>query len=224
MAGHADTSSLTQTRRTAPQAPDKYVGLAGWLDPPSRAGTRGIRHPAARCQTLDADAPGPAPRARTRRSNGAGPLGFEGLLWKAADKPRDSMDASEYKHVVLGLIFLKYVTDAFEERHATLEPELVAHTTDLIEADNPSIRGVLPNTYARSRLDQRRLGELVDLSPGISPGSAEHHEKDLLARVYKYFLGKFASAESRQNDDVQPRSQIAGIEPRGRTTAIRRAA
>ena len=46
----------------------------------------------------------------------AEPSGFEDVLWKAADKLRGSMDASEYKHVVLGLIFLKYVEDAFEER------------------------------------------------------------------------------------------------------------
>src|SRR4051794_41161523 len=63
---------------------------------------------------------------RTKKSNGSEPLGFEDLLWKAADKLRGSMDASEYKHVVLGLIFLKYVDDAFEERHTALRNELAA--------------------------------------------------------------------------------------------------
>jgi type I restriction enzyme M protein len=53
------------------------------------------------------------------QSNGAN-LGFEEKLWLAADKLRGHMDASEYKHVVLGLIFLKYISDAFEERHAWL--------------------------------------------------------------------------------------------------------
>ena len=53
-----------------------------------------------------------------------GPLGFEDLLWKAADKLRGSMDASEYKHVTLGLVFLKYVSDAFTERRDTLVLEL----------------------------------------------------------------------------------------------------
>ena len=54
------------------------------------------------------------------RVNGAN-LGFEEKLWQAADKLRNNMDAAEYKHVVLGLIFLKYISDAFAERHAKLE-------------------------------------------------------------------------------------------------------
>ncbi|SRR5712691_7484959 len=54
--------------------------------------------------------------------NGAN-LGFEQTLWQAADKLRGNMDASDYKHVVLGLIFLKYISDAFEERHAALQSE-----------------------------------------------------------------------------------------------------
>lgn len=64
---------------------------------------------------------------RAKRSNGKEPLGFEDVLWKAADKLRGSMDASEYKHVVLGLIFLKYVEDAFEERQGKLRDELSAY-------------------------------------------------------------------------------------------------
>jgi type I restriction enzyme M protein len=47
-------------------------------------------------------------------------LGFEATLWAATDKLRNNMDAAEYKHIVLGLIFLKYISDAFEERHAQL--------------------------------------------------------------------------------------------------------
>lgn len=58
----------------------------------------------------------PEPSTRTRRANGAEPLGFEATLWKTADKLRGSMDASEYKHMVLGLVFLKYVDDAFAGR------------------------------------------------------------------------------------------------------------
>src|SRR5690349_18311651 len=50
-------------------------------------------------------------------------LGLENTLWLAADKLRNNMDAAEYKHVVLGLIFLKYISDAFEEKHAALEAE-----------------------------------------------------------------------------------------------------
>lgn len=186
---------------------------------------------------------GTPPRARRQPGK---PLGFEDILWKAADKLRGSMDASEYKHVVLGLIFLKYVSDAFEERHAAIENELAAdeitgqaalelaespdeylaegifwvpaearwgylrdlakqpnigqlidRAMDQVELANPSLRGVLPKTYARPSLDQRRLGELVDLISGIGLGSAEHREKDLLGRVYEYFLGRFASAEGK---------------------------
>ena len=196
--------------------------------------------------------------ARGKVKNGAEPLGFEDVLWKAADKLRGSMDASEYKHVVLGLIFLKYVEDAFEERRATLREELAAdgitgeeaeellesrdeytaegvfwvppearwhylrerakqpeigklidNAMDLIEIDNPSLRGVLPKTYSRPSMDVRRLGELVDLISGIGLGSAEHREKDLLGRVYEYFLGRFASAEGKGGGEFYtPRSVV----------------
>src|SRR6202171_3061083 len=61
-------------------------------------------------------------RMNSKSSNGAD-LGFEQKLWAAADKLRGHLDASEYKHVVLGLIFLKYISDAFEERHAELQKE-----------------------------------------------------------------------------------------------------
>ena len=187
-----------------------------------------------------------------------GPLGFEGVLWRAADKLRGSMDSSEYKHVVLGLIFLKYVEDSFEERRELLRTELAAdgitgeaaeellesrdeytaegvfwlepearwgylrerakqpeigrlidNAMDLIEVDNPSLRGVLPKTYARPSLDVRRLGELVDLMSGVGLGSTEHREKDLLGRVYEYFLGKFASSEGKGGGEFYtPRSIV----------------
>src|SRR5678816_4350387 len=56
-------------------------------------------------------------------SNGGIPADLEAKLWSAADKLRGHMDAAEYKHVVLGLIFLKYISDAFEERHVALETD-----------------------------------------------------------------------------------------------------
>ena len=62
----------------------------------------------------------------SRRSRTAAPLGFEQQLWLTADKLRNNMDAAEYKHVVLGLIFLKYISDAFEEKHAELEAQKAA--------------------------------------------------------------------------------------------------
>ena len=202
----------------------------------------------------------PAPRqaGRGRNANAAEPLGFEDTLWKAADKLRGSMDASEYKHVVLGLVFLKYIDDAFGERREQLrsdlaregfgeaeveellesrdeytaegvfwvppearwghlranakQPEigkLIDNAMDLVEIDNPTLRGVLPKSFSRPALDVRRLGELVDLISGIGLGSAEHREKDILGRVYEYFLGRFASAEGKGGGEFYtPRSVV----------------
>ncbi|MBI5442059.1 MAG: SAM-dependent DNA methyltransferase, partial [Deltaproteobacteria bacterium] len=180
-------------------------------------------------------------RTKKKDANGTGAnLGFEEQLWKAADALRANMDAGEYKHVVLGLIFLKYVSDAFEEQHARLladkksgaDPEdpdeyraihifwvpkearwtfLKAHAKQAtigtlvddamaaIERDNPSLKGVLPKDYARPGLDKHRLGQLVDLVSNIGLGDEESRSKDVLGRVYEYFLSQFASAEGRQS-------------------------
>src|SRR5215475_721289 len=63
-------------------------------------------------------------KARKKADNGTtANLGFEAQLWKAADALRGNLESAEYKHVVLGLIFLKYISDAFEEKHAALEAE-----------------------------------------------------------------------------------------------------
>ena len=59
-------------------------------------------------------------KSRKKNNNGA-VLGFEETLWRAADKLRGHMDAAEYKHVVLGLIFLKYISDAFQEHYNKLK-------------------------------------------------------------------------------------------------------
>lgn len=173
-------------------------------------------------------------------SNGNGAqLGFESQLWKAADALRSNMDAAEYKHVVLGLIFLKYISDAFEEMHAKLEGEhaqgadpedpdeyravnifwvprearwanlkanakqptigkLVDDAMIAIERDNPSLKGVLPKDYVHPRLDKQRLGQLIDLIGDIGLGDKESKSKDILGRVYEYFLSEFASAEGKK--------------------------
>jgi type I restriction enzyme M protein len=175
----------------------------------------------------------------TKSSNGAN-LGFEQKLWAAADKLRGHMDASEYKHVVLGLIFLKYISDAFEERHAELQKEKHANPEDrdeyaganvfwvpkkarwphlqanakqaeigkiideamlAIEKDNPQLKGVLSKDYARPALDKQRLGELIDLVGTIGLGDKENRSKDILGRVYEYFLGQFASAEGKKGGE-----------------------
>ena len=192
-----------------------------------------------------------ARRKRNDTSNGAN-LGFEATLWAAADKLRGHMDAAEYKHVVLGLIFLKYISDAFEERRSQIEEsvsdpggewyiqepaqrygvledrdeyasenifwvpiegrwtqlqnnakqpaigKLIDDAMVAIERDNPSLKGVLPKDYARPTLDKRRLGELIDLIGTIGLGDAENRSKDILGRVYEYFLGQFASAEGKK--------------------------
>jgi len=173
---------------------------------------------------------------KEKKNNGAN-LGFEQKLWQAADKLRGNMDASDYKHVVLGLIFLKYISDAFEERHAALEKEPHANPEDrdeyaaenvfwvhkyarwpklqaaakqpsigklldeamlAIEKENPSLKGVLPKDYARESLDKHRLGELMDLVGTIGLGDKESRSKDILGRVYEYFLGQFAAAEGKK--------------------------
>lgn len=173
-------------------------------------------------------------------SGTAANLGFEAKLWGTADKLRNNMDAAEYKHVVLGLIFLKYISDSFEELHQKLiagagehegaDPEdqdeytaenvfwvppearwkhlqdnakqptigkLVDDAMVAIERDNLRLKGILPKDYARPALDKHRLGELIDLVGTIGLGDAENRSKDILGRVYEYFLTQFASAEGK---------------------------
>lgn len=175
-------------------------------------------------------------KAPKLRSNNTAALSLEETLWQAADKQRGHMDAAVYKHVVLGLVFLKYVSDSFmdrfnelvsegdgfeEERDAYSEknvfwvpksarwdniknnakkPEIGKIIDDAmvsIEKENKSLKGVLQKDYARPDLDKRMLGELVDLISKIGLGDKESKQKDILGRVYEYFLGKFASAEGK---------------------------
>ena len=178
------------------------------------------------------------PKKTDKAKNGGANLGFEATMWAAADKLRNNMDAAEYKHVVLGLIFLKYISDAFEEKHAQLvadvksgaDPEsrdeylsenifwvpkearwplikasakqptigrIVDDAMVAIERDNPTLKGVLPKEFARPSLDKQRLGELIDLVSTIGLGDMENRSKDILGRVYEYFLTQFASAEGK---------------------------
>ena len=67
-------------------------------------------------------------------------LGFESKLWAAADALRNNMDAAEYKHVVLGLIFLKYISDAFEAKHSELQVGLASNLGPLVAVNSgPSV-------------------------------------------------------------------------------------
>jgi len=173
--------------------------------------------------------------AKAKKTNGD--LDFTAKLWQAADKMRNNMDAAEYKHVVLGLIFLKYISDAFRELYQRLsstkgadaeDPDeyraenvfyvpkkarwdflqknakqptigkLIDDAMDEIEKDNVVLKGVLPKNYAREGLDKQRLGELIDLIGTIGLGDKESRSKDILGRVYEYFLGQFADAEGKK--------------------------
>ncbi|MHC6221185.1 class I SAM-dependent DNA methyltransferase [Arthrobacter sp. MMS24-S77] len=181
-------------------------------------------------------------------------------LWKAADKLRGSMDASQYKDVILGLVFLKYVSDAFEERRGQIQAELEAEglneeqiaqliddvdeytgrgvfwvsprarwsylaenakglaaamgeapksvgqlideAMDLIMGSNPSLAATLPRIYNRDNVDQRRLGELLDLfNSARFTGQGASKARDLLGEVYEYFLEKFAKAEGKRGGE-----------------------
>ena len=180
------------------------------------------------------------------------PLGFESKLWAAADALRNNMDAAEYKHVVLGLIFLKYISDAFEAKHAELEkqkaegadPEdvdeyraasifwvpkearwsflrdnapqptigkLVDDAMSAIERDNPSLKGVLPKDFGRPGLDKQRLGQLIKLVSDIGLGSPADRAKDVLGRVYEYFLSQFASAEGKKGGQFYTPSWVVRV-------------
>ncbi|HTX44645.1 MAG TPA: class I SAM-dependent DNA methyltransferase, partial [Solirubrobacteraceae bacterium] len=188
---------------------------------------------------------------------------LEATLWEAADKLRGNLEAAEYKHVVLGLVFLKYVSDAFTKRRRELEatiadpdsPDFIPNETrrkkileerdeytsenvfwvpeparwdwllsnakqpdigqlldtamDLVEAENPSLKGVLPRNYGRQELDRRLLGELVDRIGSIGFTDVDHGSDDVLGKVYEYFLGKFAGQEGRNAGEFYtPRSIV----------------
>ena len=185
--------------------------------------------------------------AKQANNNGTN-LGFEAQLWAAADKLRGNMEPSDYKHVALGLIFLKYISDAFEAKRAALLKEELADPEDpeeylaenifwvpkaarwshlqararqptigkdiddamlAIEARNASLRGVLPKDYARPALNKVMLGELIDLVSGIGMAEEADRSRDILGRVYEYFLGGFAGAEGKRGGEFYtPRSVV----------------
>lgn len=190
---------------------------------------------------------------------------FEKTLFKAADKLRKNMDAAEYKHIVLGLIFLKYISDSFEALHIRLAegkgeykgadpedadeyraenvffvhpyarwsylhsraklPSIGKDVDDAmvaIEKANSSLKGILPKVFARPNLDKTALGGLIDLIGNIALGDEAAKSKDILGKVYEYFLGQFANAEGKKGGQFYtPKSivrlMIEMIEPyRGR--------
>lgn len=181
-------------------------------------------------------------------------------LWKAADKLRGSLSASQYKEVILGLVFLKYVSDAFDERRQAIHEELAAdgmddeqieqliddpeeyqgygvflvppaarwqflaenakglpasdttpakpigqlidEAMDAVMKANESLAGTLPRHYNKDNIDQRRLGELIDLfNSARFSRQGEHKARDLMGEVYEYFLGNFARAEGKRGGE-----------------------
>jgi type I restriction enzyme M protein len=176
---------------------------------------------------------------------------LEKVLWSTADKLRNNMDSAEYKHVVLGLIFLKYISDAFDELYQKLSADKLSDAEDkdeylaenvfyvppssrwnylqhqraklptigkdlddamdAIEKDNPSLKGVLPKDYARPALDKKRLGELIDMIGNVGFNKEGHASKDLLGRVYEYFLGMFADAEGKRGGQFYTPASIVKL-------------
>ena len=80
-----------------------------------------------------------------------------------------------------------------------------------IERDNPSLKGVLPKDYARPHLDKQRLGELIELVATIGLGDQFSLSKDVLGRVYEYFLSQFASAEGKKGGQFYTPRCIVGL-------------
>ncbi|QDP98523.1 SAM-dependent DNA methyltransferase [Microlunatus elymi] len=207
---------------------------------------------------------------RTKKKEPQAPSTMKELkdtLWKAADRLRGSLSANQYKDVILGLVFLKYVSDAYEERREAIRAELqseydedqiadliddpeeyqgygvfvvppearwsflaenakgtsgtdgqieqnigslVDRAMDAIMNANENLRGTLPRLYNRDNIDQRRLGELIDLfNSARFSRQGEHRARDLMGEVYEYFLGNFARAEGKRGGEFfTPRSVV----------------
>src|SRR5262245_12992325 len=178
-----------------------------------------------------------------------GDLGFERTLWAAADKLRSDIDAAEYKHVVLGLVFLKHISAIFEAQRERLleagagdsveDPEayrrehvfwvppearwsilslgaarpidglIIDAAMAAIERDNPCLQGALPKVYTRSSLDTTKLGALVELIGTIGLGAPIPRSRDVLGRIYEYFLAQFARSEGQRGGQFYtPRSLV----------------
>ncbi|MBN4053384.1 type I restriction-modification system subunit M [Haliea sp. AH-315-K21] len=215
-------------------------------------------------------------------------------LWTSANKLLPSLDASQYKHVVLGLIFLKYVSDSFDIRRKELKEQftnsahdyyldpadfedgaegqayqaelnteleerdyyaeanvfwvptqgrweflqnqnkvvitgeieigegrakkkirsvgqLIDNALDVVEMDNPKLKGILHKRYTQLQIDQAKLGELIDLIATIPFVHATLSSKDILGHVYEYFLGQFALAEGKKGGQFYTPKSIVSL-------------
>jgi type I restriction enzyme M protein len=186
-------------------------------------------------------------------------------LFEAANKLRGSVESAEYKHLVLGLIFLKYISDAFEARRVELEAELsdpesegyledetdraevleeraeytgehvfwvpeqarwpgllaAASQPDIgkrlddaleaIEQENPRLRNVLPRIYARAPLSAELMGSLVETIAKVGFGEDAEEARDVLGRVYEYFIKEFARAEGHRGGEFFTPAPVARL-------------
>lgn len=164
---------------------------------------------------------------------------IEQILWDSANELRGNLDAAEYKSVVLGLVFLKYINDCFKTKYDALVAEgegfeedpdeyigdniffvpadarwekivqsaltaeigiAVDVAMEALERENRQLKGILPKNYARPELDKRRLGNVVDIfENNLHFTGAE--ARDVLGRVYEYFLGEFAREEGKKGGE-----------------------
>ena len=182
---------------------------------------------------------------------------LETKLWSAADEMRGAVSVSDYKFIVLGLIFLKYISDSFEDKYNSLVKEgegleeerdcyiaenifyvpknarweyLVKHSKDSnigeiiddaltsIERENTSLKNVLPKDYNSPTMRNVNLGELIDLFTNIKIGTEDAKQKDILGRIYEYFLGQFAKNELQKGGEFYTpaclvRTMVECIEP-----------
>lgn len=189
----------------------------------------------------------------------------EKALFQAADALRGSVESAEYKHLALGLVFLKYVSDSFAVRHAALDaltrdpdsdwyaedeadraatleerdeyeaenvfwippkarwdailalgsqPDLgvkLDQALDLIEQENPQLKGVLPKIYARAPMAPETLGKLVSTIAKIGFGDDPAAARDVLGRVYEYFIKEFARTEGHRGGEFYTPANVVRL-------------
>jgi type I restriction enzyme M protein len=195
--------------------------------------------------------------------NGENPNGA--ALFEAANKLRGSVESAEYKHLVLGLIFLKYISDSFELRRQQLAAELsdpssdaysedpaereeiledrdeyiaenvfwvpegarwekllaaasqpdiarrLDDALDAIESENPRLRNILPRIYARAPLSPELMGSLVETIAKVGFGKGANEARDILGRIYEYFIKEFARAEGHRGGEFFTPGPVARL-------------